>query len=281
MGTRATATAVQLMRRCRELIYRVASAAERVVRLLLRLPVLPPLWLRRHSGPVRDYRSATDSMVLLLRRLDMLRGHPRILDLGCGCGSVAIALQGELDAKSSYLGIDVHGPSIAWCRRHLARDARFSFITADIRSPYSVREGRGGITGRSAAAEYSFPLPDASIDAVIAKSLFTHLLLDTTHRYLSEIGRCLTPSGLALASFFCFAGQPTPAFPHPGDPSAEVRWRLKSHPHAAVAYDRTKLERLVAEAGLEIVQFIPGFFPGRTTRPAGQDQLLLRRRREG
>jgi hypothetical protein len=55
-----------------------------------------------------------------------------------------------------------------------------------------------------------------------------------------------------------------------------VRWRLRTRPTAAVAYEKSQFERMVGAAGLRVQWMSPGYFPG-TDRIAGQDTLLLGR----
>src|SRR5690606_30889292 len=119
---------------------------------------LPPLWLRRHAGPVRAFRSSGAHAMALLERLGLLRPDLRVLDFGCGPGSLVPRFAALLGTSGRYRGLDIHAPSIDWCRRHTAGDARFSFETLDLRRPAS------------------WPAESGGWDLVLAKSVFTHLL---------------------------------------------------------------------------------------------------------
>lgn len=270
--------ALSLLRSFREYCYRLVTPVDSTFRRLRRAPPLPPLWLRRHIGPVHNFSSAAASTLGSLKAFNMVRPGITVLDLGCGCGSMALALLPELGSAGRYDGIDVHAASIAWCQRRFAGDERFRFTVAEIESPYSSGR-RGGPRQRlRPAVDYSFPVPDASVDTLIAKSLFTHLLPDVTERYLREIRRTLKPDGLAFVTFFLCDEIPTPAFPYPRPP-AQFRWRRRYHPHAAVAYERSTIERLLAACGLTVEVFVEGFYPGRLRRLEAQDQLIVRRTR--
>ena len=117
----------------------------------------------------------------------------RILDVGCGCGKMARFLVHDRELR--YVGLDVFYPSIHWCRREFARYSdRFQFEHVDVISGLYNPEGK--IRGD----EVRLPVDDASVDLAICGSLFTHLLEPTFRHYLSELRRCLKPSGIALVS---------------------------------------------------------------------------------
>ncbi len=262
---------VDLLRAGRTAGLRVLGPVERGARALAGRPRVPPLWLRRHVGPVGRFASAAREMGELIDRLGVLREGDAVVDLGCGCGAMVEELGRRIGGSGHYLGIDVHEPSIAWCRRRWRHDGRLRFELATVRSAYGAGEG--------AAGEYRLPVWDGEAGFVLAKSLFTHLLEDAARAYLREIQRVLAPGRRALVTAFLFDGArfaaaPPPAFPHP-DPGAPVRWRRAARPEAAVAYSHERFFALVAAAGLEVAAWVPGFFPGGAATPTGQDVLLL------
>lgn len=194
-------------------------------------------------------------------RLRLVRPGDSVVDLGCGCGSMVPGLGERIGDRGRYLGIDVHGPSIFWCQRRFGSDPRFRF---ELIGP-----------------AFRVPIPDGTAGFVLAKSLFTHLLEPETRAYLAEVRRILSPGRRAVVTAFLFAGngESPPFFPHPRDTGSgtPVRWLRAARPRAAVAYDRSCFEDLVTEAGLEIVAFVPGFWPGADRPPKGQDTLVLER----
>lgn len=230
---------------------------------------LPPLWLRRHAGPVGHFESSARDMEAVIQQLRLVREADQILEIGCGCGAMVPALARMLGLQGRYLGFDVHPPSIRWCRRHFARDPRLRFELAEIVSPY------GGSSRFQPAQSYRFPLEDASADFILAKSVFTHLLEHEVLHYLQEIGRTLRPGRLALITVFLFDRTLKPsAFPFPEEGSP-VRWLRRLRPQAAVAFDRAFFEERIAEAGLTLRDMIPGYWPGIAPVPQGQDILVL------
>ena len=217
----------------------------------------PPLWLRRHTGPVADIEASADSADALLAELGLVSPESRIVDAGCGFGVMAMRVSRRLGPSGRYLGLDVHAPSIRWARRHLAAaDARLRFERVRPGGPWPLAAG-------------------GDADLVLAKSLFTHLTEEPARLALSETARALRPGGRALVTAFLFEGKAPPEslFPWPRGASP-VRWRLKNRPEAAVAYDRARFTELVEAAGLEVIEFRPGFWPGDEKLDA-QDVLVL------
>jgi SAM-dependent methyltransferase len=208
-------------------------------------------------------------MAAAITDMKLVREDDQVLDVGCGAGAMAFEFARLLGPRGRYLGFDVHQPSIGWCRRGFAKDARLAFELAELSSPYSSRPG-----GR--LETYRFPLSDSSAGFILAKSVFTHLLVPEARHYLAEICRTLEPGRTALVTAFLFdpAVSSAPAFPHVGA-AGEVRWRRSSRPQAGLAFSREFFESLVREAGLSIVGAIWGYFPGNASVPSGQDILVL------
>ena len=236
---------------------RLASPLEARFRPAAAAPA-PPLWLRRHAGPLRAFRSSAEGAVDLLERLELLRPGVRVLDFGCGPGSLVPLLRDRVGPEGRYLGLDVHGPSIAWCAEAYAEDPRFAFRTL-----------AGG----------TWPAATAAWDLVVAKSVFTHLLEPEARGAMAEIRRCLAPGGRALVTAFCFDGErfaaaELPWFGHSG-PDGALRWRRAVRPTAAIAYDRSRFEGLCEKSELAVERFVTGYFPGGAAPPTGQDSFVL------
>jgi SAM-dependent methyltransferase len=249
----------------RTALLRLLSPFERLGRVLgdragVREP-LPPLWLRRHAGPIRAFRTSGDQAMEHLERMGLLRPDLRILDFGCGPGSLVPRFARVLGSEGRYLGLDLHGPSIAWCRRSYIGDVRFAFERLD---PLAPRP---------------WPVAEGSFDLILAKSVFTHLLEAEARSALSEIRRTLAPGGCAMVTVFLFDGagftnRALPWFPCPG-PAAPVRWRRASRPTAAVAVEAEVFRAWISRSGLHIDSMLAGYHPGGAEPPTGQDTLFL------
>lgn len=118
---------------------------------------------------------------------------PRVLDIGCGCGKMARFF--ILVPNLLYVGLDIFYPSIYWCEREFKRFSdRFAFRHLDVASP--LYNPSGVIAGD----QIQLPVESGSVDLAICGSLFTHLLEPTFLHYLSELQRCLSPTGKAVIS---------------------------------------------------------------------------------
>lgn len=229
---------------------------------------LPPLWLRRHTGPVRAFESAARETAGFLDRLDLCADARLVLDVGCGAGAMVAELAPRLPPDGRYVGFDVHAPSIRWCRRRWEPDKRFSFDLATIASPYGSASG-------PPLSSYRFPVGDGEAGLVLAKSVFTHLLADDARHYLAETRRVLRPGRAAVVTAFLFDESleaASRAFPFAAGEGARVR--SLSRPTAAVAWEKAGFVRLIEEAGLRLQWHSPGYYPGRA-RLTAQDILLL------
>jgi SAM-dependent methyltransferase len=212
-------------------------------------------------------------MLHLIDQLALVRPGDRLLDIGCGPGAMVVGLLARTGTAGSYVGFDVHRPSVEWCRRRYGADPRCRFELARLASPYARKNGRP-------VEEYAFPIDKGQADFVLAKSVFTHLLPAEAEHYLSEIHRALRLGAPAVVTAFLFApdsrtGTGHSRFFRGADPTGRVRSRSRLRPQAAVAYERDYFFELVTNAGLRVQWLSPGFFPGDGDCLSGQDVLLL------
>src|SRR6266545_809664 len=220
----------------------------------------PPLWLRRHTGPVSHFESAAREMTQLLETLGLVAPDDLVLDAGCGVGAMVPTFARLLGPSGRYVGFDLHEPSIRWCRSRFRADPRLGFETTN-----------PGTASR-------FPVADGEAGFVLAKSLFTHLQEPEARHFLSEIRRVLRPGGTAVVTAFLFERgegetRASEFFPFASaDGSARSRWR--AHPESAIAFESSRFLALVSGAGLSYEWLGKGFWPGAAV-PRGQDVLLL------
>lgn len=264
-----TSALAEALRLGRTTALRLASPFDAIARRMAGKPALPPLWLRRHAGPVASFESSAREMAAFLDSLGVL-SDTDVLDIGCGPGAMAAEIARRLGPGRRYAGFDVHEPSIRWCRRRFASDRRFSFELAAVASPFGSRSGE-------AAGTYRFPMEDEGAGLTLAKSVFTHLFEEEARRYFQEIRRTLKPGRTAIVTAFLFdcerpefAGVER-AFPF-GD--CQVRWRSRLRPASAIAYERSRFFEMANDAGLRVQWMSAGYFSG-SDRLTGQDILLL------
>jgi SAM-dependent methyltransferase len=213
------------------------------------------------------------------RELGGLKADERVLDVGCGCGRMAIPLTRFLSARGSYEGFDIDAACIKWCRREITgRHPNFTFQLADIYNKLYNRKGR------FQAHEFQFPYESGSIDFVFLTSVFTHLLRREMEHYLDEIARVLKPGGRCLLTYFLLndevkallaAGKGSIAFDHE---VAGTRVQQPRCPEAAVAFPADDIVRLLAERGIAVVEPIHwGNWCGRARHLSYQDVVIARR----
>src|SRR5688572_23672212 len=106
--------------------------------------------------------------------LPHLRDSARVLDCGCGPGSVSCDLA-KIVASGHVTGIDREASQIERARSHAA-SRRLANTTFEVGSIYEL------------------PFPDSSFDVVFAHALFEHLSSPATA--LAEVRRVLSPGGL-------------------------------------------------------------------------------------
>lgn len=98
-----------------------------------------------------------------------------VLDWGCGCGRVSRHLSKHTQAK--IVGRDPDAMTVGWCAANLPGDYR-------VCSPQPPLD-----------------LGEASVDAAISLSVFTHLTLPQQKLWLAELARVIRPGGALLLTF--------------------------------------------------------------------------------
>ena len=239
----------------------------------------PPLALRCGVGMYPDpriYRQVAENISQFYIDRYGLRSNDDVLDMGCGCGQLAVPLTRFLNKQGSYSGFDVNPGLIDWCRENISpRYSNFHFWTAN------VYNSSFNPTGTLPPAEYRFPYKDASFDFIIAKSLFTHLLLAESENYVAEAARVLRPGGRFCLSLFLLtedatalvaAGKSTLNFVHPLEGCKVID---PTQPEAAVAFTEETAEGWFRKNGLRVLHKSLGSWCGRTDFSGYQDEYLL------
>jgi SAM-dependent methyltransferase len=176
-----------------------------------------------------------------------------IVDIGVGCGRWSHWLR-DYNFRSrrftgTYVGIDVDGEAIDWCRRNYDSE-RFRFHQS---SDASVSYDQTGW-----AHSYRIPEADGTFDLVFSNSLLTHLLQAELENYLQESYRLLKPHGTMMHSIFNIDHPPATfgtrhTFSHPrGDAMIES----ETQPEAAVAYHSDFLLSLCHRIGFSACEII-------------------------
>jgi len=245
------------------------------------LPI-PPENLRVWVGPFADaglFRSSGKETVRSIVELCGLECDARVLEIGCGCGRIAVALADHLSDGGHYEGFDVAALLIDWCRQELQpRLPQFHFRLAD-----EVHAPGHNPAGSRSAAQFEFPYSDRSFDLAILCSVLTHILPDAMENYLRQTARVLASGGSAFMSVFLF------------DQAAEIAVRKRTtifdfrhkigpcltfdpeHPDEGIACEETWFVEAVDRAGLRIADIRRGNWRVLRTYAITQDYVVARK----
>ena len=147
--------------------------------------------LRRVFGTTGYSQAADIYNTILDLGADCHRPDYSIVDLGCGCGRIALFLSQRLE-HATFLGVDIWRIGIEWASRHITS----AYPKYRFHCPSSMEKGY------EAGEHHAVPVADSSADLVVSHSLFTHLSTSAADGYLRETGRVLKPGGIALLTFF-------------------------------------------------------------------------------
>jgi ubiquinone/menaquinone biosynthesis C-methylase UbiE len=152
-----------------------------------------------------------------LLSLAALRPGERVLDVGCGTGSMAILARRQVGASGGVLGIDASAEMLEWAR-HKARRAGLDveFLQAPAQA---------------------LPLPDGELDVVLSTLMLHHLPRPARVRLVAEARRVLRPRGRLLIVDFVRT------------PSHSRRWQL---PHRHGSVDPEEILVMLTGAGFEV-----------------------------
>ncbi len=274
----------------RNLFYSLPTGLRFAVRRLYHLPsdTWDAISGKRHEfQPPKGliYTGAGDFIGLGKRQLGYLKNHAglkedhRVLDVGSGIGRTAAALSEFLDKDGSYEGFDVVEMGVKWCTRKIsAKHPHFKFRYVPLGNDLYNK-----IT--EDASKFQFPYGENEFDVVFLFSVFTHMQIPEIGNYFHEIGRVLKPGGTCLATFFTYddgLGEIISEENHPFRFKADfgnyklMNEKVKS---ANIAIKQSFLKEMVAAAGLEQEQLIPGYWSGEFEKQENdfQDIVVLRK----
>ena len=237
-------------------------------------PMLPPPSLRHIIG-AGDFKAIGSQFVQHLIELKCIHPDSDVLEVGCGCGRVAVPLTQYLSESGSYAGFDIMPKLIRWCQRQITKSfPRFVFLHADLYNSFYNPKGK------KEAASFVFPYPDSSFDCVFLTSVFTHMSAEAVAHYLMEVARVLRPGGSCLGTYFLFNDesdritnqvQGNIVFPHQ---RGVYRLRDDTDPDAAICFEQVYIESLYCKVGLSIRQIELGSWCGRKGSRDYQDIVV-------
>lgn len=154
-----------------------------------------------------------------LLSLAALRPGERVLDVGCGTGSLAILAGQQVGPSGTVVGVDASPEMIARARRKAHRAG----------SKVEFRE----------ASAQALPFPQAQFDVVLSTLMWHHLPRPAHAQLVSEARRVLKPGGRILVVDFEKSSAEKP------------RWRALHQRHGSI--DPGGMVRMLREAGFDVV----------------------------
>ena len=244
--------------------------------------LLPPLLMRRRVGERlgdlsgRAFEITGWRFVEKLIQDGGLVPEVRILDLGSGCGRIAIPLTDVIGPAGLYRGLEPVRAMVKWCQRKITpRFPQFQFAHCDVQNKvYNPR-------GREKPEGFRLPYDQNYFDLVVAISVFTHLLPDAALNYMRECSRVLKRQGILFATFFLLDSGSTSidgklCFVH--SVQDIVTSVDREFPEKAVAYHARWLLDVSRRSTLEIAPPIRwGGWSGRAPGYSYQDVLIFRK----
>lgn len=246
--------------------------------------MIPPQKLVDRVGG-GDYLGIGVSVAKLLMEVGRLQPGDSVLDVGCGCGRMAVPLTQYLTAQAKYEGFDIDREAIKWCQKRITpRYPNFRFRTVDLyNSHYNPHSS-------VSAKDFKFPYPSQSFDFAFLASIFTHMLPDDVENYLSELHRVLKPGKHCYITQFLLTEQ-TLGFIEkglsifkPGEDMGGYRVLNPEIQETAVFYDFETALEMYKRHRFELVDNVYfGFWRGgeetvsELRSGSGQDHLVLRR----
>lgn len=269
--------------RVRAVLYRHDAAQAYPDWLSYEPALLPPPHLMRSEGitVLEEWFRWAEEWSMLLRMYGRLGHRSRVLEIGCGLGRIAFALR-YLLADGEYTGFEIVRDKVEFlARTFTTAHPHFSFEWADVANSY-YNPG-----GRCRADEYRFPVGDATQDLVFAASVLTHMAPANAARYVAESARVLRPGGRCLLSVFLLdhyrAGgvRPAPfgsaafAFEH-RDPAWDGwAYVVRENPEQMTAFTEALVRQFASDAGLDVVEIVPGMWSGRCEHFVGTQDLVV------
>jgi SAM-dependent methyltransferase len=248
-----------------------------------KLTTIPPRSLRDVGGS--NFEATGQEFLGYFVELGELKPTESVLEIGCGCGRMALPLTHYLADEGHYVGMDIVKRSIKWCRKHItSKYPNFEFYHVDLDNPrYN--------TGSLQAKDHVFPFDDYSFDFVYLTSVFTHMLPEDMENYVGEIARLMKQQGRALITYFLLndaqaaletQGKNVMAFPFTFPFERGIyRAREDQLPERGLAYEEPYVRELLAQHGLQIDATYYGYWSGRETGLSLQDILIISKAKAG
>jgi len=241
---------------------------------------LPPLALMNKIGSFDEEHFKANSVGFFKEIASRLRvsRDASVLDLGCGCGRMAIPFVDFL-RHGRFYGCDVWDAGVAWCNENLTSTGNAAFYVQSAENNYYFEQF-------NSEKKNNFKLgwlPDGALDASYAISVFTHLIQEDVESYLNEIARGTKAGGLGYFTFFIIDKYFWAYRERTGNhmavkPSADGRHYAYEGQDFFGGYTMGTLLRIFDAAGWDVVSFELGSWAEKPGSRNYQDTFILERR---
>lgn len=246
-------------------------------------PYIPDSDIRNWVGPFQDkqyYHELGLAQAQKIKSWLNISKASSVLDIGCGCGRIALHFTNEIAEPGSYCGFDCSKNLLDFCCESLAPgNPAFSFQVLD------TKNGSYNPDGKYDPASLALPFQDGRFNAALAWSVFTHMDFDSVKNYISEVHRVLSENGT-----FCFSmnlhdsgtlqriasGQSTIKLTQPLGLNSYVL--NPQRPEDCFTHDRHIMESAVEETGFEILESLEGWWSFGTPNGEYHDCIVCRKK---
>lgn len=226
--------------------------------------------------PLTDERLIRDGDYLLGPLLGHFDMNGLVVDIGCGYGRLAYALERK-GFRGRYVGIDILPKQIAWLGENFTPACpNYEFAHFD------VHNARYNPNGKLVASDLRLP-EGPSLIALF--SVFTHFKEDDIKTYLRLMTATMNADSLICGTCFLvndeqsrFDAEGRSAFSMPHQLNGYTRYHSENDPLFAIGYDEQVFKSWIADAGLQVERTLYGAWCGRRNCEVYQDTLWLRKR---
>lgn len=239
---------------------------------------LPPVKLRFMNESDEQFRDIGKNNFSLLEDYGFEQSST-VLDIGCGYGRLAYALNVERpDFNGQYLGLDILEKHIAWSKKAFKKKNKFFKFES-----INVKNDRYFVEGKISPSDYRLPIDANHFDFVSLFSVFTHMYEADTLNYLNEINRVMKIDGTCIATFFTY-DDAVLAKVNNRDGGISLTHELNEHtryfnsedPLHAIAFQYDYLCALITQCGFSVEMTSSGHWAGGQS-PHYQDVFVLRK----
>jgi ubiquinone/menaquinone biosynthesis C-methylase UbiE len=226
-----------------------------------------------------NFEEIGERMFRLFIKTCSIQSDYQILDVGSGIGRMARPFVNFLNGSGAYHGFDVVESGIKWCKKTYKNHPNFHFQFVPLHNDLY------NLSTVNRSSDFSFPYSDNVFDFIIVTSVFTHMQEPDVKHYLTEIERVLKHNRYCFCTVFIVTDEVEDILGKKQDALFKYNYgnyflHNEKVKDANVAYRYTAVQEMAKAANLEIVHFLPGWWPGykKQGHTDYQDVIVLRKK---